>query len=67
MRILLVGEYSRFHNSLKEGLQKLHHDVTLVGRADSFKNFPIDISLDVTFFNKKLPNLFRQFMYRICK
>ncbi len=67
MRILLVGEYSRFHNSLKEGLQKLHHDVTLVGRADSFKNFPIDISLDVTFFNKKLPNLFRQFIYRISK
>ncbi len=67
MRILLIGEYSRFHNSLKEGLQKLHHDVTLVGNADSFKNFPIDISLDVTFFNKKLPNLFRQFFYRICK
>ncbi|WP_046758386.1 glycosyltransferase [Kordia jejudonensis] len=67
MRILLVGEYSRFHNSLKEGLLKLHHDVTLVGRADSFKNFPVDISLDVTFFNKKIPNLFRQFVYRITK
>jgi len=65
MRILLVGEYSRFHNSLKEGLQKLKHDVTLMGRADSFKNYPIDISLEATFFQKKIPNLFRQILFRI--
>ncbi|MBC8756034.1 glycosyltransferase family 1 protein [Kordia sp. YSTF-M3] len=65
MRILLIGEYSRFHNSLKEGLQKLQHDVTLVGRADSFKNFPIDISLEATFFQKKIPNLFRQLLFRM--
>lgn len=65
MRILLVGEYSRFHNSLKEGLQKLKHDVTLMGRADSFKNYPIDISLEATFFQKKIPNLFRQLLFRI--
>ena len=58
MRILLVGEYSRFHNSLKEGLQKLQHDVTLIGRADSFKNYPIDISLEATFFQKKIHNIF---------
>jgi glycosyltransferase involved in cell wall biosynthesis len=64
MRILLIGEYSRFHNSLKEGLQKLQHDVTLVGRADSFKNYPIDISLEATFFQKKIPNLLRQFIFR---
>lgn len=67
MRILLVGEYSRFHNSLKEGLQKLQHDVTLIGRTDSFKNYPIDISLEATFFKKKLPNIFRQLVYRISK
>lgn len=65
MRILLIGEYSRFHNSLKEGLQKLQHDVTLVGRADSFKNYPIDISLEATFFQKKIPNLLRQLIFRI--
>ncbi|EDP94224.1 glycosyltransferase [Kordia algicida OT-1] len=67
MRILLVGEYSRFHNSLKEGLQQLGHDVTLIGRADSFKNYPIDVSLEATFFEKKFPNAFRQLLFRVCK
>ena len=27
MKILLIGEYSRLHNSLKEGLQKLENEV----------------------------------------
>ncbi len=45
MRILLVGEYSRLHNSLKEGLQALGHEVTLVGSGDGFKKFPVDIEL----------------------
>lgn len=67
MRILLVGEYSRFHNSLKEGLQKLQHDVTLIGRADNFKNYPIDVSLEATFFHKKIPNAFRQLFFKIFK
>lgn len=46
MRILLVGEYSRLHNSLKEGLQALGHEVTLVGSGDGFKNFPVDMKLE---------------------
>lgn len=45
MKILLVGEFSRLHNSLKEGLEKLGHQVTLIGDGDHFKNFPVDISL----------------------
>jgi len=45
MKILLVGEYSRLHNSLKEGLTALGHEVTLVGTGDYFKNFPADIRL----------------------
>ena len=45
MRILLVGEYSRLHNSLKEGLQALGHEVTLVSTGDEFKNFPSDVLL----------------------
>ncbi|MCH2195925.1 glycosyltransferase [Kordia sp.] len=65
MRILLIGEYSRFHNSLKEGLLELQHDVTLIGRADNFKNYPIDISLEATFFHKKIPNAFRQLFFKI--
>ncbi|RZJ69421.1 glycosyltransferase [Flavobacterium sp.] len=45
MRILLVGEFSRLHNSLKEGLLALGHEVTLVGSGDDFKNFPVDLSI----------------------
>ncbi|AFL81518.1 glycosyltransferase [Aequorivita sublithincola DSM 14238] len=45
MKILLVGEYSRLHNSLKEGLQALGHEVTLVSTGDEFKDFPSDILL----------------------
>ena len=52
MRILLVGEYSRLHNSLKEGLLALGHEVVLVGNGDHFKNYPVDISIDSSFLNK---------------
>lgn len=45
MKILLVGEYSRLHNSLKEGLKTLGHEVLLVGDGDYFKNYPVDIKL----------------------
>ena len=45
MKILLVGEYSRLHNSLKEGLQHLSHDVTIVSTNDGFKNFDVDIPI----------------------
>jgi glycosyltransferase involved in cell wall biosynthesis len=42
MKVLLVGEYSRLHNSLKEGLQELGHEVAIVGHQDGFKNYPVD-------------------------
>jgi len=45
MNILLLGEYSRLHNSLKEGLQDLGHNVVLVSTGDSFKAFPSDIDV----------------------
>ena len=45
MKILLVGEYSRLHNSLKEGLIALGHEVNLIASGDFFKNFPADIKL----------------------
>lgn len=52
MRILLVGEYSRLHNSLKEGLQKQGHEVVLLGTGDGFKNYPSDISIKPPLFSK---------------
>ncbi len=65
MRILLVGEYSRLHNSLKEGLQALGHEATLVSTGDEFKNFPSDVLLNPKFntgFSKKIKSgLFKFF------
>ncbi len=51
MRILLVGEYSRLHNSLKEGLVSLGHQVTIIGNGDSFKKYPVDIYITHSFNN----------------
>ena len=51
MRVLLIGEYSRLHNSLKEGLLSLGHEVLLVGNGDGFKKFPVDIKLGRKFEN----------------
>ena len=45
MKILLLGEYSRLHNSLKEGLVALGHEVTIVGCGDKFKKFSVDYSI----------------------
>ena len=46
MKILLIGEYSRLHNSLKEGLQKLGHEVAILGFNDGFKDFPVDFPIE---------------------
>lgn len=56
MKILLVGEYSRLHNSLKEGLEALQHEVSIVATGDNFKKFPVDYSLHPKYFldNKTL-------------
>ena len=67
MRILLVGEYSRFHNSLKEGLIKLGHDVVIIGDND-FKDYPLDISVFAKVFKKNYwLNKIRQGFYRVFK
>lgn len=52
MNILLVGEYSRLHNSLKEGLIQLGHEVVLNGTNDGFKQFPVDHNYAVTVFSR---------------
>jgi glycosyltransferase involved in cell wall biosynthesis len=67
MKILLVGEFSRLHNSLKEGLLALGHEVILVNNGDGFKNYPADISIRAAFFKSKLGNIPRQIWARIFK
>lgn len=43
MNILLIGEYSAFHNLLKKGLVLGGHTVTLAAYGDGFKQLPADI------------------------
>lgn len=57
MKILLVGEYSGLHNSLKEGLISLGHEVLLIGNGDGFKNYPVDININHSFHHKILKKL----------
>lgn len=67
MKILLIGEYSRLHNSLKEGLIKRGHNVTLIGKSDSFKNYPVDYSLDNVIFKSKKALFFAKAVNKIFK
>lgn len=65
MKILLIGEFSRLHNSLKEGLQHLGHNVVLVGNGDLFKKFPADINLEVSICNKSFILFFRKAIHKL--
>jgi glycosyltransferase involved in cell wall biosynthesis len=65
MRILLIGEYSRLHNSLKEGLVKLGYEVIIVANSDGFKEFPVDYSTDFKFCKTKIINISRQIIVRL--
>lgn len=64
MKILLVGEYSRLHNSLKEGLLELGHEVTIVATSDGFKNYKVDLQITKKYQTgllKKLKNAIYRF------
>lgn len=65
MRILLIGEFSKLHNSLAEGLKKLGHEVCLVSSGDHFKNFPSDFSTKPIIAELKLARLFRKTIYKL--
>lgn len=67
MRILLVGEFSRLHNSLKEGLVALGHEVVLINNGDGFKNYPSDYSNRAVWCESKVGNIPRQIIYRTTK
>lgn len=65
MRILLVGEFSRLHNSLKEGLTALGHEVVLIANGDGFKNYPADLSTKAKWCETWLGNIPRQIIFRL--
>jgi len=64
MKVLLIGEYSRLHNSLKEGLESLGAQVTIAGFADDFKNYPVDIYLKNAY-NKGILLLVKKIIYKL--
>jgi len=67
MRIALIGEFSRLHNTLKEGLVQLGHEVVLINNGDGFKNFPADYSHKAFWCETTLGNIPRQIIYRLTK
>lgn len=65
MKVLLLGEYSRLHNTLKEGLVALGHEVVIVGDGDGFKNFPVDISIRPTWGNAPIFKWVKLGLYKV--
>lgn len=63
--ILLVGEYSGFHNALKAGLESHGHRVTLIAAGDGFKKYPIDIDVRSTRYQSSLPRKFKNLVYEV--
>lgn len=48
MKILLLGEFSGFHTTLRDGLVALGHDATVVGAGDGSKAIPVDWNIGTT-------------------
>ncbi|OIQ17307.1 MAG: glycosyl transferase family 1 [Flavobacterium sp. MedPE-SWcel] len=68
MKILLIGEYSRLHNSLKEGLITLGHEVTIIGSGDDFKKYNVDHTIFPKFFKSTfIGKITKKIFYRITK
>lgn len=65
MRILLIGEFSRLHNSLKEGLIANGHEVLLVSNGDGFKNYPSDLSTKASFSYSFIGSFVKKVVYRL--
>ena len=66
MKILLIGEYSRLHNSLKEGLVALGHEVILLSSGDYFKKFDTDYSFHSSFLSGYwLPRKIKNILHKL--
>jgi len=67
MKILLLGEYSNLHNSLKQALINMGHEVLLVGNRDGFKKYETDILIKSHLADYSLFNLIARLFMRIFK
>lgn len=64
MKILLLGEYNSSHYTLKEGLQKLGHEVLVVGHGDGFKKRKVDIRYTLKY-TEGLSGKLKSIIYRV--
>ena len=64
MKILLLGEYNSSHYTLKEGLQKLGHEVVVVGLGDGFKRRVVDINFKMRY-TSGLSSFLKKIIYKI--
>lgn len=67
MKILLLGEYSNLHNSLKQALLNMGHEVLLVGNGDGFKKYETDILIKSHLADYSLFNLIARLFMKIFK
>ena len=67
MKILLLGEYSNLHNSLKQALLNMGHEVLLVGNGDGFKKYETDILIKSHLADYFLFKLIAKLLIRIFK
>jgi len=63
VKILLLYEFSGLHKNLKEGLQKLGHEVVIASSGDGFKQIKPDIDLSVNgnIITRKIKHLKQRF------
>lgn len=67
MKILLIGEYSLVHDSLRKGLVELGHDVTIIGISNGFKCYPVDYDFDAKLLKNSFFTIPRKISYRLFK
>ena len=67
MKILLLGEYSNLHNSLKQALINMGHEVLLVGNRDGFKKYETDVLIKSHLSEYWLFNVIARLFMRIFK
>jgi glycosyltransferase involved in cell wall biosynthesis len=67
MRILLIGEYSLLHNSLKRGLTELGHEVVLIGNSNGYRCYPVDYDYEAKYLKKTILTIPRKIIYRFFK
>lgn len=67
MKILLVGEYSNLHNSLKKGFTDIGIEASIIGDGDGFKKFNVDYSIRARFLELPIISKFKNALYTFFK